>query len=94
MQLANAAPPPPLARWMPCISLAGLAMRSTCPRPLNILHFRLPVHFRRQAIADNKRTVGERNGITPLGGLMARMVVTSPDYVKSKYKLRMIKEVS
>lgn len=24
---------------------------------------------------------------------MARMVVTSPDYVKSKYKLTMIKEV-
>lgn len=37
--------------------------------------------------------IGERNGITPLGGLMARMVVTSPDYVKSKYKLRMIKEI-
>ena len=37
--------------------------------------------------------VGERNGITPLGGFMARMVVTSPDYVKSKYKLSMIKEV-
>lgn len=38
--------------------------------------------------------VGERNGITPLGGLLARMLVTSPDYVKSKYKLRLIKEVS
>lgn len=38
--------------------------------------------------------IGERNGITSLGGLMARMVVTSPEYVKSKYKLHMIKEVS
>ena len=38
--------------------------------------------------------VGERNGITSLGGFLARMVVTSPDYVKSKYKLHMIKEVS
>ncbi|KJZ69818.1 Homocitrate synthase [Hirsutella minnesotensis 3608] len=37
--------------------------------------------------------IGERNGITPLGGLLARMVVTSPDYVKSKYKLSMIKEI-
>lgn len=37
--------------------------------------------------------IGERNGITPLGALMARMVVTSPEYVKSKYKLSMIKEV-
>ncbi|KAK3936564.1 HMGL-like-domain-containing protein [Diplogelasinospora grovesii] len=37
--------------------------------------------------------IGERNGITPLGGLLARMVVTSPEYVKSKYKLHMIKEI-
>ncbi|KAK3995321.1 HMGL-like-domain-containing protein [Cladorrhinum sp. PSN332] len=37
--------------------------------------------------------IGERNGITPLGGLMARMVVTAPEYVKSKYKLHMLKEV-
>ncbi|ORY71134.1 HMGL-like-domain-containing protein [Pseudomassariella vexata] len=37
--------------------------------------------------------IGERNGITPLGGLMARMVVTSPEYVKSKYRLDMIKEI-
>ncbi|PHH84088.1 hypothetical protein CDD83_2521 [Cordyceps sp. RAO-2017] len=37
--------------------------------------------------------IGERNGITPLGGLMARMVVTSPDYVKGKYKLHLIKEI-
>lgn len=38
--------------------------------------------------------VGERNGITSLGGFLARMVVTSPEYVKSKYNLRMIKDVS
>ncbi|KAK7749620.1 homocitrate synthase lys21 [Cytospora paraplurivora] len=37
--------------------------------------------------------IGERNGITPLGGFLARMVVTSPDYVKSKYKLHQIKEL-
>ncbi|KAL3962418.1 hypothetical protein ACCO45_003941 [Purpureocillium lilacinum] len=37
--------------------------------------------------------IGERNGITPLGGLLARMLVTSPDYVKSKYKLHLIKEI-
>jgi homocitrate synthase len=37
--------------------------------------------------------IGERNGITPLGGFLARMVVTAPDYVKSKYKLHMIKEI-
>ncbi|KIM94321.1 hypothetical protein OIDMADRAFT_34891 [Oidiodendron maius Zn] len=37
--------------------------------------------------------IGERNGITSLGGFLARMVVTSPEYVKSKYNLRMIKEI-
>ncbi|PNY25254.1 Homocitrate synthase [Tolypocladium capitatum] len=35
--------------------------------------------------------IGERNGITPLGALMARMVVTSPEYVKSKYNLKELK---
>lgn len=35
--------------------------------------------------------LGERNGITPLGAFMARMVVTSPDYVKSKYNLKELK---
>ncbi|KAJ9623507.1 homocitrate synthase lys21 [Taxawa tesnikishii (nom. ined.)] len=37
--------------------------------------------------------IGERNGITPLGGLMARMMVADPEYVKSKYKLEKLKEV-
>ncbi|KAL9053032.1 MAG: hypothetical protein Q9162_005020 [Coniocarpon cinnabarinum] len=37
--------------------------------------------------------IGERNGITPLGGLMARMLVADRDYVKSKYKLEKLKEV-
>ncbi|KAK3381736.1 HMGL-like-domain-containing protein [Podospora didyma] len=37
--------------------------------------------------------IGERNGITPLGGLLARMVVTAPEYVKGKYKLHMLKEI-
>ncbi|KAK3292433.1 HMGL-like-domain-containing protein [Chaetomium fimeti] len=37
--------------------------------------------------------IGERNGITPLGGLLARMVVSAPDYVKSKYKLPLLKEI-
>ena len=35
--------------------------------------------------------IGERNGITPLGGLMARMIVADRDYVKSKYKLEKLK---
>ncbi|CCE66242.1 hypothetical protein TPHA_0P00840 [Tetrapisispora phaffii CBS 4417] len=37
--------------------------------------------------------IGERNGITPLGGLMARMIVASPQYVKSKYKLHKIRDI-
>ncbi|KAF4445944.1 homocitrate synthase [Fusarium austroafricanum] len=38
--------------------------------------------------------IGERNGITPLSGaLMARMVVTAPDYVKSKYNLKALKSL-
>jgi homocitrate synthase len=37
--------------------------------------------------------IGERNGITPLGALMARMVVSAPEYTKSKYNLKMLKEI-
>ncbi|KAI1396379.1 hypothetical protein F4819DRAFT_475451 [Hypoxylon fuscum] len=37
--------------------------------------------------------IGERNGITPLGALMARMVVTAPEYVTKKYNLKALKEI-
>jgi homocitrate synthase len=37
--------------------------------------------------------IGERNGITPLGGLMARMIVADRDYVMSKYKLHKLKDI-
>ncbi|WVQ69033.1 homocitrate synthase, cytosolic isozyme [Kwoniella botswanensis] len=37
--------------------------------------------------------IGERNGITPLGGLIARMMVADPEYVKGKYKLSMLREL-
>jgi homocitrate synthase len=37
--------------------------------------------------------IGERNGITPLGGLMARMIVADREYVTKKYKLHMLKEI-
>ncbi|KAI1826222.1 hypothetical protein F4861DRAFT_119516 [Xylaria intraflava] len=37
--------------------------------------------------------IGERNGITPLGGLLARMIVDSHDYVTSRYKLTKLKEI-
>ena len=35
--------------------------------------------------------IGERNGITPLGGFVARMLTFDRDYVKSKYDLTMLK---
>ncbi|KAF2839513.1 homocitrate synthase [Patellaria atrata CBS 101060] len=37
--------------------------------------------------------IGERNGITPLGGLMARMIVADREYVTGKYNLKMLKEI-
>ncbi|KAG5939036.1 Saccharopine dehydrogenase [Claviceps pazoutovae] len=37
--------------------------------------------------------IGERNGITPLGGLLARMIVGSHEYVTSRYKLQKLKEI-
>ncbi|GAM41764.1 homocitrate synthase [Talaromyces pinophilus] len=37
--------------------------------------------------------IGERNGITPLGGLMARMMVQAPEYVKTKYRLDKLKDL-
>ncbi|OCL02389.1 homocitrate synthase [Glonium stellatum] len=37
--------------------------------------------------------IGERNGITPLGGLMARMMAADRDYVLSKYNLKKLKEI-
>ncbi|KAI5850222.1 HMGL-like-domain-containing protein [Morchella snyderi] len=37
--------------------------------------------------------IGERNGITPLGGLMARMIVADRDYVMGKYKLHKLRDL-
>ncbi|KAL6937761.1 homocitrate synthase lys21 [Hanseniaspora osmophila] len=37
--------------------------------------------------------IGERNGIVPLGALMARMIVSAPDYVKSKYNLKKLRDI-
>lgn len=37
--------------------------------------------------------IGERNGITPLGGLLARMITIDRDHVVNKYKLRRLKEI-
>lgn len=43
--------------------------------------------------ADVQLGIGERNGITPLGGLIARMMVADPEYVKRKYNLTMLREI-
>ena len=37
--------------------------------------------------------IGERNGITSLGGFMARMIAADRDYVRSKYKLEKLKDI-
>ena len=37
--------------------------------------------------------IGERNGITPLGGLMARMIAADREYVTKKYKLEKLKDI-
>ncbi|CAG8462402.1 9351_t:CDS:2 [Ambispora gerdemannii] len=37
--------------------------------------------------------IGERNGITPLGGLVARMYTADKDYIKYKYKLDKLRDV-
>jgi len=37
--------------------------------------------------------IGERNGITPLGGFLARMYTLQPEYVRSKYRLEMLPEL-
>ncbi|KAI9141292.1 HMGL-like-domain-containing protein [Paraphysoderma sedebokerense] len=37
--------------------------------------------------------IGERNGITPLGGLVARMYAADKEYVKSKYNLSKLRDL-
>jgi len=37
--------------------------------------------------------IGERVGITPLGGLVACLYAANPEYVKSKYNLPMLREI-
>ncbi|KAF9108004.1 mitochondrial Homoaconitase [Mortierella sp. AM989] len=37
--------------------------------------------------------IGERNGITPIGNLIARMFTVDPDYVASKYQLHKLRDL-
>merc|ERR1712093_635765 len=37
--------------------------------------------------------IGERNGITPLGGFVARMYSVDREYVKNKYNLKLLREL-
>lgn len=37
--------------------------------------------------------IGERVGITPLGGLVACLYAANPEYVKGKYNLAMLREI-
>jgi len=37
--------------------------------------------------------IGERNGITPLGGLLARMYAADKEYIKGKYNLEKLRDL-
>jgi homocitrate synthase len=37
--------------------------------------------------------IGERNGITPIGGLLARMYAANKDYIKGKYNLEKLRDL-
>jgi homocitrate synthase len=37
--------------------------------------------------------IGERNGITPIGGLLARMYAADKDYIKGKYNLEKLRDL-
>ena len=37
--------------------------------------------------------IGERVGITPLGGLVACLYAANPEYIKAKYNLPMLREI-
>ena len=37
--------------------------------------------------------IGERNGITPIGGLLARMYAADKEYIKSKYNLEALRDL-
>jgi homocitrate synthase len=37
--------------------------------------------------------IGERNGITPLGGFVARMYTSNQKYLKTKYQLQRLRDV-
>jgi homocitrate synthase len=37
--------------------------------------------------------IGERNGITTLGGFVARMYTVNPEYVKKKYNLKILRDI-
>ena len=59
----------------------------SCPAPLGMLTNEL--NFSHAAVLG----IGERVGITPLGGLVACLYAANPDYVKSKYNLAMLREI-
>ena len=37
--------------------------------------------------------IGERNGITPIGGLLARMYAADKEYIKGKYNLEKLRDL-
>lgn len=64
---------------------------------LTLIHVRAKIPVISDAMADKNDLavlgIGERVGITPLGGLIACLYAANPEYVKSKYNLPMLREI-
>ncbi|KAL8826789.1 MAG: hypothetical protein Q9170_007269, partial [Blastenia crenularia] len=90
------------------VDRVGIADKVGCaqPRQSKLMHIQSHNHtgcalansfVALEAVATHVDTsvlgIGERNGITPLGGLMARMIVSDHEYVTGKHKIRKLKEI-
>jgi len=67
---------------------AGATHIDTCMNAAN-LPASLDLHISITAVLG----IGERVGITPLGGLVACLYAANPEYVKAKYNLPMLREI-
>jgi homocitrate synthase len=67
---------------------AGATHIDTCTNAVH-LSASLDLHVSITAVLG----IGERVGITPLGGLVACLYAANPEYVKAKYNLPMLREI-
>lgn len=71
-----------------CALEAGATHIDTCMSNSNFYEWFLTSHVISAVLG-----IGERVGITPLGGLVACLYAANPEYVKSKYNLKMLREI-